>query len=242
MEFTPDSTLSLNPFSIIVDYKEQADLLIAVLIAMISPKGEVNEYQVAQLRKAVNALWHEAVAEHGEAAGARLNVDRLARTLREYRDDDGQLDRRVNDMGVQLFPFTSEGEYGKWFNRPATVSFTNPLNNRTYLATRTADANAYAPGPALLERAQRFADAFTADPSPTNRFLLENLVSAIEGGGYSAKVTITLLALILVGGFACAVFVFGQAAGDPKQRLPALLGIVTNVAASSWIAWLLTSG
>jgi hypothetical protein len=60
------------------------------------------------------------------------------------------------------------------------VSFTNPLNNRTYFATNVADPNAYAPGPALLQRAQGFADAFVADPTPTNRFLLENLVSTIE--------------------------------------------------------------
>jgi hypothetical protein len=60
------------------------------------------------------------------------------------------------------------------------VSFTNPLNNRTYLATRTADPNAYSPGVKLLERAQRFADAYTLDPSPANRYLVEAIVSTIE--------------------------------------------------------------
>lgn len=60
------------------------------------------------------------------------------------------------------------------------VTFMNPLNNRTYHATRTADASAYCPGAALLERAQRFADAYTADPSLENRYRLEGLVSTIE--------------------------------------------------------------
>ena len=38
----------------------------------------------------------------------------------------------------------------------------------------------YAPGAALLERAQRFADAYAADPSLDNRWRLENLVTTIE--------------------------------------------------------------
>lgn len=60
------------------------------------------------------------------------------------------------------------------------VSFVNPLNNRTYHATRAADPEAYSPAAKLLERAQRFADAYEADPSATNRWLLEGIVSTIE--------------------------------------------------------------
>jgi len=40
-----------------------------------------------------------------------------------YRDVDGALDARVNDLGMQLYPFTSKGEYGRWFNKPSTVNF-----------------------------------------------------------------------------------------------------------------------
>jgi hypothetical protein len=60
------------------------------------------------------------------------------------------------------------------------VTFTNPLNNRTYVATRTADPTQYSPGAAILQRAQRFADLYTNDPSVNNRYLLEALVSTIE--------------------------------------------------------------
>lgn len=60
------------------------------------------------------------------------------------------------------------------------VTFTNPLNNRVYHATRHADPNVYSPGAQLLQRAQRFADAYTADPSLDNRFRLENLAITIE--------------------------------------------------------------
>ncbi len=60
------------------------------------------------------------------------------------------------------------------------VTFTNPLNNRVYHATRHIDPNVYSPGAALLERAQRFADAYALDPSLDNRWRLENLVTTIE--------------------------------------------------------------
>jgi hypothetical protein len=60
------------------------------------------------------------------------------------------------------------------------VTFTNPLNNRIYHATRHADPAVYSPGAALLERAQGFADAYNLEPTLDNRWRLENLVTTIE--------------------------------------------------------------
>lgn len=59
------------------------------------------------------------------------------------------------------------------------ATFVNPLNNRTYHASRAPNGG-YSPGAALLTRAQRFADAYNLDPVPNNRYLLEALVSTIE--------------------------------------------------------------
>jgi hypothetical protein len=49
-----------------------------------------------------------------------------------------------------------------------------------YHALRSADPNVYSPGAALLDRAQRFADAYALDPSLDNRFRIENLIVTIE--------------------------------------------------------------
>lgn len=119
IEFTPKSEISLNPFSNIIDYDDQSDLLLAVLLAMISPKGEVTEFQISQLRSVVHELWDI----HGPSA----NIDLLSEALRNHRTDDNHIDQRVSDMGMQLFPFTSRGEYGRWFNSPATIDFKKPL-------------------------------------------------------------------------------------------------------------------
>jgi hypothetical protein len=96
--------------------------------------------------------------------------------------------------GMAFLPFAFDLDYNDrmkiWLDgsgeaiEPAdpslVVTFANPLNNRVYKATRSADPSVYSPGAALLERAQRFADAYVQQPSLENRFRLENLVITIE--------------------------------------------------------------
>lgn len=115
LEFTASSELSLNPFSVIENYEEQSDFLMAVLFAMASPKGAITEYQESTLRRVVREAWDEC--------HKNLTIDILAQRLRDYRDADGELDKRVNDIGAQLYPFTQGGEYGRWFDKPSTVNF-----------------------------------------------------------------------------------------------------------------------
>lgn len=115
LEFTATSDLSLNPFSNIEHYEEQSDFLMAVLFAMASPKGAITEYQESTLRRVVREAWDE----HRK----NLTIDILAQRLRDFRDADGELDKRVNDIGAQLYPFTQGGEYGRWFDKPSTVNF-----------------------------------------------------------------------------------------------------------------------
>jgi conjugal transfer ATP-binding protein TraC len=115
IEFTTESDLSLNPFSSIENYEEQSDFLMAVLLAMASPKGAISEYQESTLRRIVRELW--------DRDGKAVTIDQLAAALSGHRDADGKLDARVNDLGVQLYAFTSRGEYGRWFSRPSTVQF-----------------------------------------------------------------------------------------------------------------------
>lgn len=115
LEFTEGSDLSMNPFSAIEKYEDQADFLKAVIVSMASPKGQINEFQEAVLAQKIDELF--------STNGKDSTIDQLAQMLEEYRDADQKLDPRINDLGKQLFSFTSRGEYGHWFNRKATVSF-----------------------------------------------------------------------------------------------------------------------
>ncbi|MFL6600816.1 MAG: type IV secretion system protein TraC [Steroidobacteraceae bacterium] len=119
LEFNSTSDISLNPFSAIENYDEQSDFTMAGLLAMVSPKGDISEYQESTLRRVTRELWDER--------GKSLTIDFLAERLLGFRDADGRLDARVNDLGSQLYPFTTRGEYGRWVDRPSTVTFQKSL-------------------------------------------------------------------------------------------------------------------
>lgn len=119
LEFHAASDISLNPFSAIENYEEQSDFTMAGLLAMVSPKADVSAYQESTLRRVTRELWDER--------GKELTIDILAERLLSFRDADGRLDPRVNDLGTQLYPFTSRGEYGRWVNRTSTVTFRKSL-------------------------------------------------------------------------------------------------------------------
>jgi hypothetical protein len=89
-----------------------------------------------------------------------------------------QFDLNYND---RIHIWINGGSDGIEVSDPAyVVTFVNPLNNRTYLTTTTGVAGAYHPGAAMLQRAQRFADAYTADPTLTNRYYLEAIALTVE--------------------------------------------------------------
>ncbi len=111
IEFSTDSRICLNPFQIVNDYKEEADTLIALLAAMAAPTEKLTDLQVANLRRIVTELW--------EKRGHDLVVDDVAAACK------AESDRRIVDLGEQLYPFTLKGEYGRFFNGDNNVSFQN---------------------------------------------------------------------------------------------------------------------
>lgn len=115
IHFANDSNICLNPFELLGDdynnYEEQEDTLVALVKAMASPKGLLDEYQDAELKTIVNRLFHEK--------GKHMNVDDIALRCKEH------IDTRVNDIGSQLNAFTSNGSYGKYFTRQNNLNFSN---------------------------------------------------------------------------------------------------------------------
>jgi len=109
MVFDAGSDICLNPFSIVQDYNEDADTLVGLVTAMAAPTEPLTDYQTAGLRRVLNKVWLQE--------GPEMTIDTLAKAL---KDDD---DSRIKDIGEQLYPFTSRGEYGRFFNRPNNVNF-----------------------------------------------------------------------------------------------------------------------
>ncbi len=113
VEFTPDANICLNPFELIQVYSDEEDVLIGLLSAMAAPTEQLTDLQTAALRRHTSRVWEEK--------GTTMMVDDIEQSL--LQDDD----KRVQDIGRQLFAFTSSGQYGKYFNGKNNVNFENPF-------------------------------------------------------------------------------------------------------------------
>lgn len=113
LEFSENSQVCLNPFDLVADYNEEADLLCGIIGAMAAPKAGLDDFQTAGVKRVLSAMW--------EKYSRDLTIDILAEKFLEEED------RRLRDIGEQLFPFTKKGEYGRFFAGRNNVSFTGAL-------------------------------------------------------------------------------------------------------------------
>jgi conjugal transfer ATP-binding protein TraC len=107
--FTREATLCLNPFELIRNWEEEADVITALVTAMAAPTEPLGDYRTAGLKRALKSLW--------DTKATAMTVDDVAAAL--LADED----RRIRDVGQQLYPFTTAGEYGRFFNGANTVAF-----------------------------------------------------------------------------------------------------------------------
>lgn len=129
LEFTPDSRVCLNPFSMVTDLDEDMQLLKPMIGQMISPSEPMDDYQLAQVEINIRQLW----AEHQQEMTLTMLSERLKKACfqggskeafgEEEEVDPEQCDPRIRDLGVQLFPFTTAGAYGRFFDGKANVDF-----------------------------------------------------------------------------------------------------------------------
>jgi conjugal transfer ATP-binding protein TraC len=84
-------------------------MLAELLVAMVAPNEPLINLQSAELRRVLYQLWQED--------GKDLTIDRLAEVLKA--EEDG----RLQDLGKQLFPFTTQGQYGRYFTGKNTINF-----------------------------------------------------------------------------------------------------------------------
>lgn len=113
MVFDDQSDIQLNPFPLVQDYKEEEDALVGLLTSMACDREMLSDLQSAGLKRILGEQW--------QIHGRDLTIDKLAEAL---LDED---DTRIQDVGKQLFPFTSQGGYGRFFNRGNNVDLDNPF-------------------------------------------------------------------------------------------------------------------
>ena len=111
--FDAQADICLNPFSLIKDYNEEADILTGLVTTMAAPTEPLTDFQNAGLKRVLNYVW--------ENEGPEMTVDSLAAALKSEDDT------RLRDIGEQLYPFTSKGEYGRFFNGQNNIDFAGRL-------------------------------------------------------------------------------------------------------------------
>ena len=110
--------LCINPFSTIdPSHKEEADdalaMLKSVICTMVAPTQGVSDLERTYLEKAMTETFQQF--------GQKTTMTKIAEFL------DASDDQRSKDLASQLYPYTKDGMYGKFFEGEANVDFTNPL-------------------------------------------------------------------------------------------------------------------
>lgn len=150
VEFTVDSDICLNPFSMIQNLDEEMDVIKPILAQMAMPNGRCNDLQLAVFEEAIRMVWDsrgpdmtvtdisaqllqnarrgegrqvlESAAERVSTGGDGLS-EQLAMLVQELRAGANNADQRILDLAKLLYPFTKQGVYGKYFDGKANVKF-----------------------------------------------------------------------------------------------------------------------
>lgn len=112
IQFDESSDICLNPFELIKNFEDEEDTIVNLVSAMASPDGLLSEFQKSGLKQTIGRIWR--------SMGNTMKIDDVAEACLS-RDND----ERIRDIGAQLYPFTKEGGYGKYFAFKNNVKFQN---------------------------------------------------------------------------------------------------------------------
>ncbi len=118
IEFTPKSPLCLNPFSTIPTHNEEVtqdalSMLKSILILMAAPSDGVDDKGAALLEQAMLETW--------EKYKTNCTITLIADWLLNHNDV------HARDLGFMLYPYTTKGTYGRFFDGKSTLNLDNPL-------------------------------------------------------------------------------------------------------------------
>jgi len=95
------------------------EMLQPVIAQMVSPREALDNFHYSSLGTAIKKVW--------KAKGRAMTVTDVFDLLNAGRlDEDAQEpDRRLRDLAATLQPYTRDGVYGKYFEGPSTIDFSN---------------------------------------------------------------------------------------------------------------------
>ncbi len=85
--------------------------MVLLLRTMASGKGVLDDFQISGVKRVLKSL--------RDKQGKGITIDLIAAAFEKKED------RRVRDIGQQLFAFMSKGAYGRFFNGKNNADFRN---------------------------------------------------------------------------------------------------------------------
>lgn len=143
IEFTPETDIRINPWQMVNNIEEDLEMLVPLFEQMISPSTPLEEFQRRALALHVQSIWYEK----GNAA----TIDDLMQSLinncekggpnphehdpewieqvrgMSFEERQKVCDPRIRDIGMQLFPYSSGGAYGRYFSGDTNINFDSDL-------------------------------------------------------------------------------------------------------------------
>lgn len=105
--------ICINPFQIVEDFEKEREFLAGMVMTMAFNLSSPGDRHRAAVDKVLSELW----AQYGNS----INVDMIAERL------EGDPSPMVQDIGHQLYPFTTKGSNGRYVNGNNNVNFNNDL-------------------------------------------------------------------------------------------------------------------
>lgn len=124
IEFTGKESISLNPFSRLEPPKESSQdeqenfedgiaLIKRVVAQMASPSAPLDDFRLSVIEEAIMGVYRQ----HGKGA----TITHVSQMLKDHPEP------RIKDIGQMLYPYTKDGNYGKYFEGPCHLSDNAPL-------------------------------------------------------------------------------------------------------------------
>lgn len=102
IEFTDQSEVCLNPFTLVQNINEELDQLSRVVKQMASPKDPINAFCMSRIKQAIKSVY--------SVSGTKTTINDIADFLSLQEEEE------IRRLGSQLFEYTVDGSYGKYFN------------------------------------------------------------------------------------------------------------------------------
>lgn len=113
-------TPNLNPFTQVLDIKDDMAMLQAVFAKMASPMAPLDAFQWAALGIAIQLAW--------EARGPSATTTSVHEILHRGKLREGDdYDPRLRDLAIMIEKFTAHGVYAPYFEGESTVRFEEPF-------------------------------------------------------------------------------------------------------------------